>query len=94
MPRGEHFARTDLVVKELQQLFTDMAVLVAAQDDAITEVGSNIAKTVEYTEKGVEDLRKARKRQKKSRKLMCLGVLCLIVVLVIIGVVVLVVLKK
>lgn len=92
--RHNEILRIEKTVIELQQLFMDMAVLVAAQDDAIAEVGDNIQKTVQYTEKGVEDLKKARKRQKKSRKLMCLALCCLIVLLVIIGVVVLVILKK
>ncbi|KAI9025528.1 t-SNARE [Hyaloraphidium curvatum] len=92
--RHNDILRIEKTVIELQQLFMDMAVLVAAQDDAIIEIGQNVQKTVEYTEKGVDELRKARKKQKKSRKMMCLVVLCLIVVLVITGVIVLVVLKR
>jgi syntaxin 1B/2/3 len=72
----------------------DMAVLLGAQDEAIEQVGENIQKTVEYTGKGVEELKIARKRQKKSRRLTCLGIFCLIVALVVIGVVVFVVFKK
>ncbi|KXS21097.1 t-SNARE [Gonapodya prolifera JEL478] len=85
--RHEEILRIEKTVLELQQLFMDMAVLVAAQEEQILEIADNVYKTVDNTEKGVQELRKANKMQKKSRKLMCCAVLCLIILIIVLGVV-------
>ncbi|KAJ3342808.1 Syntaxin-1A [Gonapodya sp. JEL0774] len=66
--RHEEIIRIEKTVLELQQLFMDMAVLVAAQEEQIIEISENVGKTVDNTEKGVQELRKANKMQKRSRK--------------------------
>lgn len=73
-------------VKELHQLFVDLATLVDNQDELIDDIEMNCHKASEYVEKGVENLHKANVLQKKSRKKMC----CLIVLIIIIVVVVVV----
>lgn len=73
-------------VKELHQLFVDLATLVDNQDELIDDIEMNCHKASEYVEKGVENLHKANVLQKKSRKKMC----CLIVLIVVIVVVVVV----
>ena len=55
-------------ILELQQLFMDMAVLLAAQGEMVDQIAVNVGKTVDHTEKGVQALNKAVKYQRKSRK--------------------------
>jgi len=62
-------------INELHQLFLDMAVMVEAQGELLDQIEYTVGKAVGYTDKGVNELRKARKYQKASRKKMC----CLIV---------------
>lgn len=55
-------------ILELQQLFMDMAVLLAAQGEMVDQIAVNVGQTVEHTEKGVQALGKAVKYQRKARK--------------------------
>lgn len=74
-------------IKELHQLFVDLATLVDNQDELIDDIETNCRKASEYVEKGVENLHKANIQQKKTRKKMC----CLILLIVVIAVIVVVV---
>ncbi|KAJ3346663.1 hypothetical protein HDU91_006980, partial [Kappamyces sp. JEL0680] len=58
-------------ILELQQLFMDMAVLVAAQGEVIDQIAVHIESAVNDTEAGVKDLKNAVEIQKRSRKKMC-----------------------
>jgi t-SNARE complex subunit (syntaxin) len=54
--------------QELQQLFIDMSVLVAAQGEMINQIEIHVEDAVDQTEQGVDALHKAVKLQKKTRK--------------------------
>ncbi|KAJ3080777.1 hypothetical protein HK102_002819, partial [Quaeritorhiza haematococci] len=53
---------------ELQQLFIDMSVLVAAQGEMLNQIEVAVTSAVDNTEEGVQALKKATKLQKKTRK--------------------------
>ncbi|KAJ8323248.1 hypothetical protein BDV3_004344 [Batrachochytrium dendrobatidis] len=72
-------------ILELQQLFMDMAVLVAAQGEVIDQIAVHIDNAANDTEAGAQSLAQATKLQKKSRKKMCI-----IIIFIIIGVVIVV----
>jgi t-SNARE complex subunit (syntaxin) len=91
--RHGEILRIERTVIELQQLFMDMAALVASQDEAIQDIAESVQKTVQYTEAGVEDLKSAAKHQKRSRRCMCTILACLLLLVAIIITVVLL-LKK
>ena len=55
-------------ILELQQLFMDMAVLVAAQGEAIDQIAIYVESAVNDTEAGVKDLTQAVEIQKRTRK--------------------------
>lgn len=74
-------------VKELHQLFVDLATLVDNQDELIDDIEANCHKASEYVEKGVENLHKANVYQKKTRKKMCCIILILVVVVVVVVIV-------
>lgn len=58
-------------ILELQQLFIDMAVLVAAQGEVIDQIAVHVEGAVNDTEAGANALKKAVEIQKKTRKVLC-----------------------
>lgn len=67
--------RDDLIkmersMRELHQLFNDLAILVNEQTELMDQIYANVQHSVEYVEKGREELGKAKKYAKKSRKKM------------------------
>ncbi|TPX44452.1 hypothetical protein SeLEV6574_g04493 [Synchytrium endobioticum] len=83
--RHADIVRIEKSILELQQLFADMAVLVAAQGEQIDQIEIHVGNAVETTEKGVQALHKAVKDQKKSRRKMCIIMVCLIVICIVVG---------
>jgi len=74
-------------IKELHQLFLEVAILVEAQGELIDQIEYNVSKSVAYTKQAVQELQAAKKSQKKSRKMMCcMIVIGLIIVIIIIAV--------
>lgn len=55
---------------ELKQLFVEMAALVQEQSEWINSIQANIDKTVAYTGKAVEQLKKANRYARKTRKVL------------------------
>lgn len=66
--RHREILRLEQSIRELHQLFVDMAVLVEAQGELIDQIEYNVSQSVAYTRKTNEELRAANKLQKKSRK--------------------------
>lgn len=58
-------------MRELNQLFSDLAALVNEQGELMDQILANVETSVQYVEKGREELGKAKKYAKKSRKKMC-----------------------
>jgi hypothetical protein len=55
-------------LKELHQLFLDMSLLVEAQGELLNQIEFSVESAVAYTEKGVQELEKAKEYQKSARK--------------------------
>ncbi|KAJ3311268.1 Plasma membrane t-SNARE, secretory vesicle fusion [Boothiomyces sp. JEL0838] len=68
-------------ILELQQLFMDMAVMVAAQGEMINQIAVHVDSAVNDTEAGVQALTKAVKTQKKTRKKMCIIIFLIIAII-------------
>jgi len=82
--RHQEILKIEKSINELHQLFVDMAVLVESQGELIDQIEHNVLQSVNYTDKGVQELQTARKYQKKARKKMC----CLIITfLIILGII-------
>lgn len=82
--------RIEQSMRDLNQLFNDLALLVNEQGEIMDVIMSNIQRASRYVEKGRKELAKARKYQKKSRKKMICIVVCvvvIVVVLIVVGVV-------
>jgi len=64
------FLRIEQSVRELGDMFNDLATLLNEQGELMDQIGANVLKSIDYVEKGREELNKAKKYQKKSRKKM------------------------
>jgi t-SNARE complex subunit (syntaxin) len=78
--RHRDIIRLEQSIKQLHQLFLDMAILVEAQGELIDQIEYNVSQSVAYTKQAVKELHKANQLQKKSRKKMC----CLIIIFLVI----------
>ncbi len=65
-------------VRELHQLFLDMAMLVERQGDQLDCIEDNVQRAVQYTERGVQALVEANELGRRSRQKLC----CLLVIFV------------
>eukprot|EP00758_Cryptobia_borreli_P013932 Tbor_TRINITY_DN5881_c6_g1::TRINITY_DN5881_c6_g1_i1::g.5996::m.5996/K08486/STX1B_2_3; syntaxin 1B/2/3 len=59
-------------MRELTQLFTDLAVLVSDQGDIMDQILSNVQNSNKYVEKGRSELKAAKKHAKSSRSKLCI----------------------
>lgn len=73
--------RIEESMRDLFNIMTDMAVLVEEQGELMDDILVNVGKSVEYVQRGREDLAKAKIYASRSRKKIC----CIIFVLLIIG---------
>jgi len=77
--------RLEESIRELHQLFLDMAILVENQGELLDQIEYNVNQAVSNTGEAVENLRKANKLQRKSRKKMCIIICILVVVLILLA---------
>ncbi|KAG0466416.1 hypothetical protein HPP92_017996 [Vanilla planifolia] len=69
---------------DLQQMFTDMAVLVDAQGDFLDDIEAQVSKTVDHVQKATAVLQETKKLQKNTRKYMCFGSLLLLIIITVV----------
>eukprot|EP01059_Diplonema_ambulator_P019374 TRINITY_DN3256_c0_g2_i1.p1 TRINITY_DN3256_c0_g2~~TRINITY_DN3256_c0_g2_i1.p1 ORF type:complete len:308 (+),score=130.69 TRINITY_DN3256_c0_g2_i1:49-972(+) len=72
----------EVALKNLHQIFMDMAVLVAEQGEMLNNISENVGKATNYVFEGRVQIKKARDHQKKSRKRMCYLFICLVILVV------------
>lgn len=68
-------------MRELNQLFNDLAALVTDQGEVMDQVLHNVQQATQYVEKGNQNLQDAKKYAKSSRKKMCWIIMLLFVIL-------------
>lgn len=71
-------------LKELHQVFMDMAVLVEHQGGQIDDIESHVNRANSYVVRGTAQLNEARKKQKNTRKWTCFAILLLLIIIAII----------
>ncbi|KAK9068538.1 hypothetical protein SSX86_012653 [Deinandra increscens subsp. villosa] len=71
-------------LKELHQVFMDMAVLVEHQGEQLDNIESHVNRANSYVTRGAQQLNEARKKQKNTRKWTCFGILLLLIIIAII----------
>ncbi|XP_067128029.1 syntaxin-like [Centruroides vittatus] len=73
-------------IKELHEMFMDMAMIIENQGEIIDRIEFNVQNTVEYTEKAKNEIVQALELQKKSRKLKIIIIVVVLVIIIVIAV--------
>ncbi|GFQ01430.1 syntaxin-121 [Phtheirospermum japonicum] len=71
-------------LKELHQVFMDMAVLVESQGEQLDDIESQVNRANSFVRAGANQLEVARRHQKSTRKWTCVGILILLIIILII----------
>lgn len=71
-------------LKELHQVFMDMAVLVESQGEQLDDIENQVNRASSFVNRGATQLQVARKHQKNTRKWACFGILLVLIVILII----------
>jgi syntaxin 1A len=75
-------------IRELHDMFMDMAMLVESQGEMIDRIEYNVEKSVDYVESAKQDTKKAVKYQSKARRKKIIIIICIIVALAIIALII------
>lgn len=81
-------------LKELHQVFLDMAVLVQSQGEELNDIESQMMRANSYVRGGVQQLHVARKNQKNTRKWTCFAILLLLILIIALVMILPIVLKN
>ncbi|XP_075517434.1 syntaxin-121-like [Primulina tabacum] len=71
-------------LRELHQVFLDMAVLVQSQGEQLDDIESQVNRANSFVRGGTNQLEVARKHQKNTRKWACFGIIILLIIILII----------
>ncbi|XP_016839192.1 syntaxin-1A isoform X1 [Nasonia vitripennis] len=71
-------------IRELHDMFMDMAMLVESQGEMIDRIEYHVEHAVDYVQTATQDTKKALKYQSKARRKMILIMICLAILLVVI----------
>jgi len=91
---NENILQLEQSLRELNQLYIDMQILVNVQSETLVIISDNVDRTVSYTEAGIQNLTKAVRYKKNYRKKLCVVICCLLVLLIITIIVVFVIIVK
>ncbi len=71
-------------LKELHQVFLDMAVLVQAQGEQLDNIETHVARANSYVRGGTQQLQTARAYQINTRKWTCYAIILLLVIVLVV----------
>ena len=71
-------------LKELHQVFMDMAVLVEHQGEQLDDIESHVQRANSYVRGGTQQLQTARKLQRNSRKWTCYAIIILLIIILVV----------
>ncbi|XP_060780836.1 syntaxin-3 isoform X2 [Neoarius graeffei] len=83
--RHKDIMRLESSIKELHDMFVDIAMLVENQGSIIDRIESNMDQSVGFVERAVADTKKAAKFQQEARRKQMMITLCCIILAVIVG---------
>ncbi|XP_053327688.1 syntaxin-2 isoform X2 [Spea bombifrons] len=81
--RHKDIMKLESSIRELHDMFMDIAMLVETQGEMINSIEKNVLNAVEYVEHAKEETKKAVKYQSKSRRKMIFIIICVAVLLLI-----------
>ncbi|KAG9134658.1 hypothetical protein Leryth_000986 [Lithospermum erythrorhizon] len=71
-------------LRELHQIFLDMAVLVQHQGEQLDDIENQVLRANSYVRGGADQLQVARRHQKNTRKWTCYGIILLLIIILIV----------
>ncbi|OWA51647.1 Syntaxin [Hypsibius exemplaris] len=83
--RHEDIIKLETSIKELSEMFSDMAMLVESQGELIDRVEYNVQQSVDYIETAKQDTKKAVKYQSQARRKQIVILVIVVVILVIVS---------
>ncbi|XP_044312077.1 syntaxin-1A isoform X3 [Varanus komodoensis] len=83
--RHSEILKLESSIRELHNMFVDMATLVESQGEMIDRIEYNVEHAVDYVERAVSDTKKAVKYQSKARRKKIMIVICCVVLGVVIA---------
>lgn len=72
-------------IRELHDMFMDMAMLVESQGEMIDRIEFHVSGALEYVEEAVKDTKKAMEYQRKARRKQLCILICMIILFLIVG---------
>jgi len=84
--RHNDIIKLEKSIKELHDIFIDMAILVQSQGEMIDRIEYNVEQASEYVVRAVKDTKKAVRYQSKARRKKIIIAICLIVIALILGI--------
>jgi syntaxin 1A len=82
--RHNDIMKLEQSIKELHDMFMDMAMLVESQGEMIDRIEHNVEKAVDYVETAAADTKKAMKYQSAARKKKIIIMICVSVIIIIV----------
>lgn len=83
--RHNDIMKLEKSIKELHDMFMDMAMLVESQGEMIDRIEHNVEKAVDYVETAAADTKKAMKYQSAARKKKIMILICVTIVVIVLG---------
>ncbi|MBN3309576.1 STX1B protein, partial [Amia calva] len=77
--RHNEIIKLENSIRELHDMFVDMAMLVESQGEMIDRIEYNVEHSVDYVERAVSDTKKAVKYQSKARRKKIMIIICCVV---------------
>ncbi|CAH9135041.1 unnamed protein product [Cuscuta epithymum] len=82
--RHEAVKEVERNLKELHQVFMDVAVLVETQGEQLDDIESQVQRAHSVVRQGAHQLQEARTKQKSTRKWTCYAIILLLIIILII----------
>ncbi|KAI4568725.1 hypothetical protein MJG53_014343 [Ovis ammon polii x Ovis aries] len=85
--RHKDIMKLETSIRELHEMFMDMAMFVETQGEMINNIEKNVTNAADYVEHAKEETKKAIKYQSKARRKMMFIIICVVILLVILGII-------
>ncbi|XP_044943572.1 syntaxin-2 isoform X4 [Mustela putorius furo] len=85
--RHKDIMKLETSIRELHEMFTDMAMFVETQGEMINNIEKNVMNATDYVERAKEETKRAVRYRSRARRKMMFIIICVIVLLVILGIV-------
>ncbi|XP_028852554.1 syntaxin-2 isoform X2 [Denticeps clupeoides] len=86
--RHQDIIRLESSIKELHDMFTDLATLVETQGEMINNIEKNVSSALDYVGSAKEECRKAVKHQKKARRKIIYVAICVAVLIAVLAIII------